>query len=83
MKTFLALLSLVFALAVPGAVAAEAFGVSLPAAIDPAHTFLAFVVSLVAMLAVGDYARRGRRVALELSVASPARLPQAAHPLAA
>lgn len=82
MKTFLALLSFGFALAVPGAVAAEAFGISLPATIDPAHTFIAFVVSLFALLAFGDYARRRPQV-VYATAQRAAREAKATHPLAA
>jgi hypothetical protein len=82
MKTFLASLSLVSALAVPGALAVETLGVSLPTAIDPTHIFAGFVVSCVALLAFGEYGRNSRRLVSAAS-ARRARIKRAPHPLAA
>ena len=82
MKTFLTLLSFVSALAVPSTLAAEAAGFSLPTAIDPTHAFVGFVVSLVALIAFGDYAKSAPRLA-HRTAAATARAAKAAHPLAA
>jgi hypothetical protein len=82
MKTFLTLLSFVSALAVPGALAIEVAGFSLPTAIDPTHAFAGFVVSLVALMAFADYAKTATRRVRSTAMAT-ARTAKAAHPLAA
>jgi hypothetical protein len=82
MKTFLTLLSFVSAVAVPGALAAEAVGFSLPTAIDPTHAFLGFVVSLIATIAFGDYAKTAPRLVRHTAMAT-VRAGKSAHPLAA
>lgn len=82
MKTF-TLLSLVSALSVPSALAAEFAGAELPTAIDPAHLFAAFVVLLLAQIAVGDYTRATSRARAVAPTGVSPRAKKAAHPLAA
>jgi hypothetical protein len=82
MKTSLTLASFFSALAVPAALVVEAAGFVLPAAIDPTHAFVGFVVSLVAMLAVGDYAKSQSRSAYSTALRT-VRTGKSAHPLAA
>ena len=82
MKTFPTLLALVSALAVPGAFAAEFAGLSLPTVIDPMQAFLGLVMSLVVMIAFGDYAKPARRLAGRTALKTAAS-GKSAHPLAA
>jgi hypothetical protein len=79
MNTSLKFFALFFAVALPGTVAAEFAGFSLPASVDSMHVFSAFVVALVLLTVVSDYsvAARTRRTAVTAPLA------KAAHPLAA
>lgn len=80
MKTSLNLLSFFFAAALPGAVAAESVGITLPAALDSTTAFLGFVVTLMLVTISSDYARAARVRRVQL-VTSP--VEKAVHPLAA
>lgn len=82
MKTSLKFLSLFFAACLPGALAVELAGVQLPAGLDSMGAFAAFVMSLITLMAWGDYSRRLPR-ASTVAVAVPVAEPKAAHPLAA
>lgn len=83
MKTSLKLIALSLALTVPGALAAESLGLSLPARIDALDALVAFGITLFALIVLGDYApRTPRLVAKAAAVAVPAE-PKASHPLAA
>jgi hypothetical protein len=82
MKTSLKFLSLFFAASLPGALAVELAGVQLPAGLDSMGAFAAFVMSLVTLMAWGDYSRRmpcTSAVTVTVAVAEP----KAVHPLAA
>lgn len=86
MKTILLYVSLFLAASLPGAIAAELAGVSLPASINSLHIFGALVASFVLLTVVSDYSRRP-------SLVRPSRVAQpaianiiaikAANPLAA
>lgn len=79
-KTTLSLLAFVFTVSLPAAVAAELAGLSLPAALDSAHVFTAFIMALIGITAVADY----RRPRFALGAPShPARVAKADHALAA
>jgi len=74
MNTLLKITSLLLVAAIPAAFTAEAYGFVLPTAIDTAHLFGAFVVSLTLLTMFADYAGlkpvgNARRAAL--AVAAP------------
>jgi heme A synthase len=88
MKTSLKFLALLFAASVPAAIAAELAGVPLPVTFSLAHAFSAFVITLAALTAVADYARRPKPLvpaaARRPAPATLDRAPSLAHhPLAA
>lgn len=55
MNTTLKIIALVLTAAVPVAFGAESLGVALPTAINTAHLFGGFVVSLMALMVLTDY----------------------------
>ncbi len=78
MKTTFALLALFTGVSAPTAFAAELSGITLPTAIDSSHLAAGFVVSVVLLTVLGDYARtRPTRPA------ATARPQKASHALAA
>lgn len=80
MNTSFKLLSLFATAAVPGALAAEISGLTLPAGIDAFTVFCAFAATLVVATFASDYSRRARSLATATAAPAPAK---AAHPLAA
>ena len=79
MKTLLQFLPAFFAASVPVSLAVELTGFHLPAGADFLSVFSAFVMALVALIAVGDYSRPRRALVARVE----ARTEKAAHPLAA
>lgn len=81
MKTSLKVIALLLAVSVPSALAIELAGVELPAGADTGSLFGAFVVALVGLTALADYARPNAVGSIR---ATSHRLScKAAHPLAA
>jgi hypothetical protein len=71
MKTFLKFLSVFFAASVPSALAAESVGAHL--GFDALDALTAFAVTLIAMIVLADYSRRGHSaVRIAKAIASPA-----------
>jgi len=79
MKTLFRFLPAILAASVPASLAAELTGLNVPSGLDGLSVFSALVVSLLALLAVGDYSR-SYRFQTNLAVARTAK---ADHPLAA
>ena len=72
MKTPLKTFALFTTLAAPGALALEFAGINLPPSLDVGSAFGAFVVSLVALIAISDYARICQPRRVEINAASKA-----------
>lgn len=86
MKTTLIHVALFLAASLPGAIAAELAGVTLPASINSLHIFGALAASFVLLTFVSDYSSRTSlvRTARAAQPAAGARLTvKAANPLAA
>jgi hypothetical protein len=69
MNTFLKTVALISAIGFPAAFIAQSLGANLPAAIDAAHMFGAFVTAFTLLTMFTDYAgAKARRISLKPSV---------------
>jgi len=81
MNTSLKVIALLLAASVPSALAIELAGVELPAGADTGSLFGAFVVALIGLTALADYARPLAAGSIRATPHCISR--KAAHPLAA
>ena len=75
MKTSLKVISLFFSAGFPATIVSEFLGVRLPAPVDSAHAFSAFVITLTLLIVVTDYSQPVTTLALDRLT----RLPTAAR----
>ena len=83
MKKSLKLLSLFLAASVPGTIAAEFAGLPIPAPFDTLHVFAAYVMSLVLLTGVTEYAQPVKLAVIEPRLRPLVAANKASHALAA